>query len=1298
MKTHLFLIISLLLLTGSLNAQDNTASVQLAAAIYEEEVTGDLDKAVMLYLDILRKYPDDRPVVAKTLYHLGLANEKMGKDKAIEYFRRLINNYPDQTEVVALAKAKLAALDVAPDRTASMGLAVRRLLPGSGVDATGAPSPDGRYLSISDPESGDLAVLEIRTGQKRRLTNKGSWSTAECAIMSKWSPDGQKIAYLWLNKDMLPELRIMEIDGTGTRTLPVGGWILDWSPDGKYLLARVPEKNGTYDLALISVADGSLNIIKTAQTIFRAAFSPDGEYVVYELPQQKDSPPYDLFMLTSDGKSEMPIVTHPANDRLLGWVPGTEFILFTSDRTGTQDAWALCVTNGQPQGYPVLVKQDIGQASPMGFTAEGSLFYSVMRSIVEAYEDSLNLGKGAVTGLPKKIFERVVGMNYIPEWSPDGNYLACIAERKTGSSGQNSYILCVQSEQTGEVQEVPLTIKSLWGMHWSAGSDAVFAAMADDANQGIFKINIQTGKQTLVAKSGPESLIKNFAVSPDGKSVYYAYFQWTKKLVTIIRHDLESGQEQELYRKEAPPDIGSTMVSPDGKYVSFITSDFTQDVIRRIMPAAGGETRDLLKDKFGSFAKHVWTPDGKTILFLRRTDGTKEEKRELWQVPSEGGEPSKIDIKMDLNDLRLHPDGRRIAFTSGKTTNELWVMENFLPKQKIEADNQLTMRKLDNSQLNTPFARLAPDGQKIAYVEYSEEGSPTGINILEIGSGKTKMLVEGNVSGQSSMVWSPQSNRIAYTFNGNELHIRDVDGSNSRVLLKNTAYLIHPSDWSRDGKKIVCFFEGDDGTVRIGTVAADGQVQFLASGNSSDFKSEPKISPDGSYITCSLDDKTGNTDIYVWTSDGIRKEQVTTHPGRDENPVWSPDGKYLVFLSDRNRSVDLWGVQMKDGAVVDAPSILKQDLGWRTRINDFTASGKLFLFMLGGAEPGNLFTVPVDQVSGRLSGNIAPISVYPTDHFFPRNSPSGKMIAYLSRRGQPGWPKLFLMDEKGAEREIPLQGHYATNIAWHPENKSLFFTGWDKSFNTGVFEVSLEKGEIRPVVSSDTVDLKTFKGALVNINLLKNERKLMFFRSLRQWDWEILTCDPEGQQLTVVLPRINMPVWGSPSPSGENICYRTGDSLMMVNVSSGTSMLIGSSTVNLEATWAPDGERLIFREGSRLKIFSLKENSTRNVYQAPEGKMIGGMELYASAWSPDGNRFIFTESDTSISSPLPQKLILMNPGDGSVNVLGAVPTGYRLSDLQWSPDGRKVVATGNSIRSEDAPLYNYWIMENFLPK
>ncbi|MEI6048973.1 MAG: tetratricopeptide repeat protein [Bacteroidota bacterium] len=618
-------------------------------------------------------------------------------------------------------------------------------------------------------------------------------------------------------------------------------------------------------------------------------------------------------------------------------------------------------------------------------------------------------------------------------------------------------------------------------------------------------------------------------------------------------------------------------------------------------------------------------------------------------------------------------------------------------KEKIETSNQLKMSKLDYTQLNEPFARLSPDGKKMAYVVYVGN-SPKSIEILDLNTGTSKEFIDSGAGGESSLVWSPGSDKIAYTFNGKDLHIRDIDGTNSHVLLKDSVDLIYLTDWSRDGKKILCFFEAADRTLRIGTVTSDGKIQVLASGNLVDFRGEAKISPDGKYVACSLGEKGGNTDIYIWTSDGSRKVRLTEHPGRDENPVWSPDGKHLIFLSDRNRSIDLWGVEMKDGETVGAPFVIKRDLGWRTLIYDFTASGKLSLLMVGGAEPANLFKIPADQESVSLSGTITPMSVYPTDHFFPKYSPNGKMIAYLSRKGQMSFPKLFVLDENGAERELPLQGHFAVNVAWHPDNQSLFFAGMDKTFKAGIYEVFLDKDEIRTVYSGAMVDTKTYKDALININMLPDARKLMFFRWLEKGDVEVLTCDTDGQQPAVVLSRVKMLVWGLPSPNGENLCYQMGDSLMLISGSNGVSRLIGSSTPGLEATWSLHGESLLFREGSRLKIFSIKENNSRTLYQAPSGKTIGGMEMYGTAWSPDGSRIMFTERDTSASSTSPQKLFMINSGDGSLKTIGEAPSGYRLSELRWSPDGSKVVATGRSISSASAPYYEYWVLENFLPK
>ena len=740
-------------------------------------------------------------------------------------------------------------------------------------------------------------------------------------------------------------------------------------------------------------------------------------------------------------------------------------------------------------------------------------------------------------------------------------------------------------------------------------------------------------------------------------------------------------------------------LSHDGRQLAFAVSKSGSKIIK-VMPALGGEVLELMRgDKslipIGS-GTIIWTPDGQGLLFVREgnSDGS---KTELWQIPLKGGGPRKQELVAEnMRDLSIHPDGRHIAFTSGQNKSEVWVVENFLPKETTQPDNQLTLRKLDYAQLSYPYAEISPDGKKIAY--YINTKPNPGIGILDLESGAAKILVENAEGGQFSKVWSPQSNKIAYRLNGNELHIYDIVGANTQMFYKSPEYTLCPTDWSRDGKKILCFFVAEDFFMRIGTIAADGQVKVLASGNQSEFVSEPKFSPDGNYVAFSRKDEKGNSDIYLLTSDGSQQEILVSHPGRDECPVWSPDGKYLVFLSDRNRSADLWGIRINQGKAVGAPFMIKRDLGWQTMIQDLTANGKLFLFMMGGDEPGNMFTIPVDQVSGNLKGHIAPISVYPTDHSFPRYSPDGKMIAFLSRRGQVGYPKLFVMDEKGVEREIALQSHYAVNIAWHPDNRSLFFAGWNKTLIPGIYEVLFETGEIKPVYQNDNFDFKMNKGILVNINLLPGAGEMMFFKFQGNDNVEVITLSPGTQQPKVVLPVVKMPMWGLPSPSGENICYPLGDSLMVISVLNGSTKYVGSSTLNLEATWSPNGESLMFREGSSLRVYSVKGKVTRTLYQAPAGKTIGGMEMYANIWSPDGNRVIITEQDTSVASTSPQKLMMINVADGSFSVLGEAPTGYQLRELRWSPDGSRLMATGNSVHNVTASTYEYWILENFLPK
>ena len=1324
MKTRLFLIIAFLMMTGFVIAQDKKASVSLTAAIYEEEVTGDLEKAAALYQDILKKYPDDRPVAAKALYHLGLVNEKMGMKKARDYFTRLVNTYPDQTEMVILAKARLKALGTHAPATTTM--TTRRLEnPPADVPVLASISPSGRYLTYWGWETGDLVQRDLQTGEKRPLTSEGTegdqnTTVYQSAGISAWSADGKQIAYVWNlsgSDSRHIELRVVGFEGTKPRILFQDFGIseivsLDWSPDGKYIVALALQRNGLSQIILVSTLDGSIRSladlkVEISPTI--VLFSPDNRHIAYNRLPDIMSPDRDIYMMDIDSGEETPLVQHPADDYLLGWSENGQWLVFASDRTGALGLWVTSISGTKIQGEPKLVKPGIDRIVPIGLTHEGTLFYGVVRATEDVFAADLDPSTGKVISPPKKLIESFEGGNFTPSYSPDGKYLAYVSRRGNSPYPTNiGNAICIRSLETGEEQvfykEIwQMGIRNVGGPRWSPDSRfLVFGGASGTPFSGDYRIDLQTGEITRIYLCGPDERLVGGVYGPDGK-YFSARTNSGTGITQIVVHDILSGQEKELFRYPQVERLFSLALSPDGRWLSFLNAGWGGIRSLNIMPASGGGVREIYS--FGETKQgtptynHTWSPDGRYILFSAH-DTTKMHIWDLWRVPVEGGKPEKMGLQRTwgIIHLTVRPDGRQVAFAGRggpSTDSELWVLENFLPIEKIEESTQLTMRKLDYAQLSYPYAEISPDGKKIAY--YIAGQTKQGIGILDLVSGTSKVLIESGAGGQASKVWSPQNNKIAYRLNNKEIHICDIDGAKTQLFYKSPEYKLYPTDWSRDGKKILCFLEAEDRTMRIGTIAADGQVKVLASGNQTEFVSEPKFSPDGNYVAFSRKDEKGNSDIYLLSSDGNQQKIIASHPGRDEYPVWSPDGKYLVFLSDRNRSADLWGIRIDQGKAAGVPFIIKRDIGWRNMIQDLTADGKLFIFTMGGDEPGNLFTIPVDQVKGSFSGSVTPVSVYPTDHSFPRQSPDGRMIAYMSRRGQIGWPQLFVMDEKKVERELPLQGHFATNVAWHPDNRSLFFSGWDKTYKSGVFEISLDNDAIRPVYS-DTVDMKTGKGALVNINLIQGAGKIMFFKLLGGGDVEVITCKPDGQDLKAVLHGVKMPMWGSPSPDGNNICYRLGDSLMVISVSDGTTRHIGSSTINLEATWAPDGESLLFREGRELKMYSPEENINHTIYQAPEGKAIGGMEAYATAWSPDGKHIVITEGDAPASSVSPQKVIMIDADNGSQGMFVEVPAGYRLSELRWSPDGSRVLATGKSTGSTGAPRYEYWVMENFLPK
>ena len=705
-------IFALVLMTSECRASSE-ASVLFEKAKFTMVTKGDLDGAIKLFSEIIEQHPGDREYAARSQLYIGLCYEKQGKEQARRAYQQVIREYSDQREVAAEAQARLAALDRPVSAPEPKGMVVKKVWTGTDVDLLGAPSPDGRYLSYVDQNTGDLAIYELATGKKRRLTNKGSWDESnEFAEFSRWSPDSKQIVYDWYNEKHVIELRIIRLDGSKPRILYRNEEVewartYDWSPDGRQIMAVFEKKDSTFQIVSVSAADRYSRVIKVLGQFYSGniwwnywprnmSLSPDGRYIVYDFPQKEGTLNHDIFLLAADGSREVPLVEHPAHDFVLGWAPDGKRILFASDRNFTLSFWIIQVAEGKPQGSPKLVKPSMGPITPLGFTRKGSFYYGISQARNDIYIAELDPETGEILAPPKMAITRFEGNNFTPSYSPDGKYLAYISRRGVQilyRMRQDGNVLCVRSLETGKDREIfPEGLKSFGYPCWSPDNRSIFVANWEDHNDstGIYRIDAQTGEVTRVVIS-EEGGLQGHECSGDGKAIFLVRMDRTKDLYRIVARDLETGIETEIYRAS---ERFSMSRSPDGNRLSLISRSEAGRILK-VLPATGGEPRELYKWKQGENVQpfHTWSADGRYILFTKRSIEKPEEewKYSLWRIPVDGGNPQKLGSNKSIfSSFSIHPDGRHIAFfslhslTGGAVLykeHEVWVMENFLPTE-----------------------------------------------------------------------------------------------------------------------------------------------------------------------------------------------------------------------------------------------------------------------------------------------------------------------------------------------------------------------------------------------------------------------------------------------------------------------------------------------------------------------------------------------------------------------------------------------------------------------------------------
>jgi len=442
--------------------------------------------------------------------------------------------------------------------------------------------------------------------------------------------------------------------------------------------------------------------------------------------------------------------------------------------------------------------------------------------------------------------------------------------------------------------------------------------------------------------------------------------------------------------------------SPDGNQIAFTWDGGNSKNLDLYIKLIGAGTPLRLTVDPAEDVSPAWSPDGRYLAFIRRS----ATENGIFIIPALGGPERKLgQTEPNLSKLSWSPDGKFLAVIDRASPQERYSI--FL--LSVEDGKKQRLTSPPESFADT-FPAFSPDGQTMAFIRTSSFSSED-IYLISTRGGNTRRLT-ADERRVHSFTWTADSSEIVFSSNrggGFSLWRVTVSGGKPERVAVTGQNAYSPAI-SRQGNRLaynVSFIDSNIWRLDRASAAnqAAGQQRSptkLISSTRQDHS--PQFSPDGKKIVFTSD-RSGNEGLWVCESDGSHPVQLTFFDGTiGGTPRWSPDGQQIVFDARPAGNSDIYVVSAEGGKPHPLTLETSHDV-----IPSWSRDGRWIYFCSNRSGEFQTWKVPT-------AGGPA-IQVTKQGGFEAFESPDGKLLYYTKGRGPGGIWQVPVTG--GEERQVP---------------------------------------------------------------------------------------------------------------------------------------------------------------------------------------------------------------------------------------------------------------------------------------